>query len=101
MAQWLECWTWNQKDRISNPLATVSKLGKVSFTSHCLGSFRCINEHLAMDSGGFSMFCHSCINEHLATDSGGFSTVDVRMNSPSNCGTAEYFLEKSSWDWNE
>ncbi|KAI0222824.1 Aspartate--tRNA ligase, mitochondrial [Lamellibrachia satsuma] len=62
---------------------------------------RCINEHLAMDSGGFSMFCHSCINEHLATDSGGFSTVDVRMNSPSNCGTAEYFLEKSSWDWNE
>ena len=50
MAQWLEHWTLNQEDLSSNSFPAASKQ-KVVLPSHCLSSFTCINEYLAINSG--------------------------------------------------
>ena len=39
-----------------------------------------------------------CINEYLAVDSGGYVNEWCLR---SNCSMAEFFPEKSSWCWNE
>ena len=49
VAQWLEHGTLSRENPGSNPLATVSKVGQF----RCLSSFSCINEYLAIDSGGY------------------------------------------------
>ena len=47
----------------------------ISFTPRCLNSLRCINEYLAIDSGGYV----------------------IEYYSRSNCSVAECFPDKSSW----